>query len=142
MGEIRLSQGIAADEMLHGWRILLEVVREKAHPVAVRLGIAGDVLLDFVEATLQWGDRGMRMSAAAYRETEIRQLERLAAEQAGLRRVATLIAEGDSPSAVLDAVAAEMERALGADGTRWLRRPSERSAPTGQRSSATSATSR
>jgi signal transduction histidine kinase len=47
--------------------------------------------------------------------------ERLADEQAALRRVATLVAEGASPSVVLDAVAAEMERALGADGAMLLR---------------------
>ncbi len=49
------------------------------------------------------------------------EVERLAAEQAALRRVATLVAEGASPSAVLDAVAAEMERALGADAAMLLR---------------------
>ena len=42
--------------------------------------------------------------------------ERLADEQAALRRVATLVAEGDSPTAVFDAVAAEVERLLDADG--------------------------
>jgi PAS domain S-box-containing protein len=40
---------------------------------------------------------------------------RLAEEQAALRRVATLVAEGASPSSVLDAVAAEMEALLEAD---------------------------
>jgi PAS domain S-box-containing protein len=49
------------------------------------------------------------------------EVARLAAEQAALRRVATLVAEGSSPSAVLDAVAAEMERALGADAAMLLR---------------------
>jgi PAS domain S-box-containing protein len=49
------------------------------------------------------------------------EVERLAGEQAALRRVATLVAEGASPSAVLDAVAAEMERALGADAAMLLR---------------------
>jgi signal transduction histidine kinase len=49
------------------------------------------------------------------------EVERLATEQAALRRVATLIAEGASPSAVMDAVAAEMERALGADAAMLLR---------------------
>jgi signal transduction histidine kinase len=48
-------------------------------------------------------------------------VHRLADEQAALRRVATLIAEGAAPSAVLDAVAAEMERALGADAAMLLR---------------------
>jgi PAS domain S-box-containing protein len=41
--------------------------------------------------------------------------ERLAEEQAALRRVATLVAEGASPAAVFDAVAAEMKGLLGAD---------------------------
>ena len=41
--------------------------------------------------------------------------DRLADEQAALRRVATLVAEGAPPSAVLDAVAAEMEALLDAD---------------------------
>jgi len=39
----------------------------------------------------------------------------LAEEQAALRRVATLVAEGAPPMAVFDAVAAEMEGLLGAD---------------------------
>jgi signal transduction histidine kinase len=44
------------------------------------------------------------------------EVERLAAEQAALRRVATLVAEGAAPTPVFDAVAAEMERLLKADG--------------------------
>jgi signal transduction histidine kinase len=44
------------------------------------------------------------------------EVERLAHEQAALRRVATLVAEGAAPTAVFDAVAAEMERLLKADG--------------------------
>ncbi len=43
------------------------------------------------------------------------EVERLAEEQAGLRRVATLVAEGASSTAVFDAVAAEMMRLLDAD---------------------------
>jgi signal transduction histidine kinase len=43
------------------------------------------------------------------------EVERLAEEQAALRRVATLAAEGGSANAVFDAVAAEMERLLRAD---------------------------
>jgi signal transduction histidine kinase len=42
--------------------------------------------------------------------------DRLAEEQAALRRVATLVAEGASPTAVFDAVAGEMEGLLDADG--------------------------
>src|SRR6185503_21271978 len=54
--------------------------------------------------------------ATAIANAEARaEVERLAAEQAALRRVATLVAEGAEPAAVFDAVAAEMEGLLGAD---------------------------
>jgi GAF domain-containing protein len=43
------------------------------------------------------------------------EIERLAEEQAALRRVATLVAEGVSPTEVFDAVVAEVERVLDAD---------------------------
>lgn len=111
-GETRVSQGIAADEMLQAWRIGLEVVREEAHPVASQLGIADDALLDFVEATLQWGDVGMRKSASAYRETEIRELQRLAAEKDAVRRVATLVARGTLPRELFAAVVDEVGELL------------------------------
>jgi len=44
------------------------------------------------------------------------EIERLAEEQAALRRVATLVAEGAAANAVFDAMAAEMARLLEADG--------------------------
>jgi GAF domain-containing protein len=44
------------------------------------------------------------------------EVQRLADEQAALRRVAMLVAEGASPAAIFEAVAAEMERVLDADG--------------------------
>ena len=53
--------------------------------------------------------------AMAIANTEARmEVGRLADEQAALRRVATLVAEGAVPTAVFDAVAAEMERLLDA----------------------------
>jgi signal transduction histidine kinase len=60
----------------------------------------------------QFADLVATAIANAEARTEV---ERLAAEQAALRRVATLVAEGASPTAVLDAVAAEMEALLDAD---------------------------
>jgi PAS domain S-box-containing protein len=60
----------------------------------------------------QYGD----LVATAIANTEARsEVERLAAEQTALRRVATLVAEGASPAAVFDAVAGEMKGLLGAD---------------------------
>jgi hypothetical protein len=69
-GDARARQGIAGDEMLHGWRIGLEVSREEAHAVAHELGLGKDVLLEFIEATLRWGDVGMLATASAHREAE------------------------------------------------------------------------
>jgi signal transduction histidine kinase len=57
------------------------------------------------------------LAATAIANAEARaEVQRLAEEQAALRRVATLVAQGASPTVVLDAVAAEMERLLDADG--------------------------
>jgi PAS domain S-box-containing protein len=54
--------------------------------------------------------------ATAIANAEARaQLARLAEEQAALQRVATLVAEGAAPAAVLDAVAGEMQALLDAD---------------------------
>jgi signal transduction histidine kinase len=56
------------------------------------------------------------LMATAIANAEARaQVHRLAEEQAALRRVATLVAQGASPGAVFDAVAAEMEALLDAD---------------------------
>jgi signal transduction histidine kinase len=115
-GETRLVQGITADEMLQAWRIGLEVVREQAHPVAERLALPDTVLLEFVEATLEWGDVGMRRSAAAHRDGEMRELERLAAEQSALRRVATLVARATPSGDFFSSVAREVAAVLRVPG--------------------------
>jgi GAF domain-containing protein len=121
MGQTRLRQGITADEMLQAWRIGLEVIREEAHAVAKRLSVGDDVLLQFVEATLKWGDIGMRRTAAAHREGEIRELERLAAEQSALRRVAALVAQQASPQRVFALVTEELGGLLEVSMVRTLR---------------------
>jgi hypothetical protein len=69
-GESRARQGITSDEMLQAWRIGLDVCRAEAHVIADERGIGKDVLLEFVEATLLWGDIGMRETASAHREAE------------------------------------------------------------------------
>jgi signal transduction histidine kinase len=82
---------------------------------AVTLGTTGvEPLPPDTEARLgQFTD----LMATAIANTEARaEVERLADQQAALRRVATLVAQGASPDTVLDAVAAEMERLLDADG--------------------------
>ena len=60
--------------------------------------------------------------ATAVANSEARsELQRLADEQAALRRVATLVAREPSPEALFAAVAAEVAAVLGADVTRVLR---------------------
>ena len=60
--------------------------------------------------------------ATAIANAEARaEVERLAQEQAALRRVATLVAEGAPPAAVFDSVATEIEGLLGADGATLCR---------------------
>jgi signal transduction histidine kinase len=114
-GNTRARQGITSDEMLHAWRIGLESIREEAHAVADAHGIGKDVLLEFIEATLRWGDIGMRASASAHHEAEIRELGRLVEEQAALRRVATMVARESSAEAVLAKVAEEVALLLEAE---------------------------
>jgi PAS domain S-box-containing protein len=62
------------------------------------------------------------LMASAIANAEARaEVQRLAEEQAALRRVATLVAEGVPPTTVFDAVAAEMEGLLDADGVALCR---------------------
>jgi PAS domain S-box-containing protein len=62
-------------------------------------------------------DRFTELVATAIANAESRAaVEQLAAEQAALRRVATLVAEGVSPTLVFDAVTAEMSSVFASDG--------------------------
>jgi signal transduction histidine kinase len=62
------------------------------------------------------------LMATAIANAEARaELARLAEEQAALRRIATLVAEGCAPADLFDAVTAEMVRVLGADGVTLAR---------------------
>ena len=72
------------------------------HPVFTASGELAELVGTIVDVTER-----------RHAETE---LQRLAGEQAALRRVAMLVAEGAPSTAVFDAVAAEMGRLLDADG--------------------------
>jgi GAF domain-containing protein len=114
-GETGVSRGVTADDLLQAWRIGAQCVRQEAQTVARHLGIPDEVLLKFVEATVLWGDVGMRMSVEAQRDVEVREFEGLAAEHAALRRVAMLVADGVESGAVFAAVADEVHSLFGAD---------------------------
>jgi signal transduction histidine kinase len=114
-GETQARRGVTSDDLLRGWQIGLEVVREEAHAMADERGIGDCVLLEFFEAALRWGDVGMRALASAHREVEIGELGRLAEEQAALRRVATMVARECPPGEVLAKVAEEVGLLLRAD---------------------------
>ncbi len=101
---------------------------------ARRLGIVSTVSSPIVVEGRLWGtisvsakeplpldaderlEKFTELVATAIAKAEARaEVERLAAEQAALRRVATLVAEGAPAATVFDAVAAEMEGLLAAD---------------------------
>ncbi|HKC27297.1 MAG TPA: GAF domain-containing protein [Jatrophihabitans sp.] len=98
-------------------------------------GIVSSVASPIVVEGLRWGVVSVASSAPLPRDTEERlqkfteliaiaiadaesrkALRQLAGEQAALRRVATLVAEGAPPTALFDGVVAEMGEVLGADG--------------------------
>ena len=81
--------------------------------VVARFDAPGEPIPPQTEARIeQFAD----LAATAIANAEARaEVARLADEQAALRRVATQVAEGAAPTAVFDAVTAEMERLLDAD---------------------------
>jgi signal transduction histidine kinase len=123
--ETRARQGVTSDELLQGWRVGLEVVCEEAHARSEELGMGDCALLEFVEATLRWGDVGVRALVSAHREVEIGELDRLAAERAALRRVATLVARGAPAEELFAAVVQEAGRMFPADIVSLSRRDSD-----------------
>jgi hypothetical protein len=112
-GETRANQGISSDEMLHGWRIAQDSVHERAHAIVGEHALGAGAMLAFLEAMLRWNDAGMRASAEAHRKAELRELTRLAEEQAALRRVARMVAHGSSPEQIFVKVAQEVGQLFG-----------------------------
>jgi signal transduction histidine kinase len=109
--------------------ILVERARERglraalACPIVVRGAVWGALGVAMYDAAAVTSETDRRIEqfadlvATAIANVEARaEVERLVEEQAALRRVATLVAEGSSPTAVFDAVAAQMEGLLKADG--------------------------
>jgi signal transduction histidine kinase len=111
-GDTRARQGITSYEILHGWSIGLEALRESAYAVGHELRTPPEALLAFVEDTLHWGDTAMRASAWAHREIQVRELGRLYEQQAALRRVTTLVAQGTSLERLLASVAEQVAGVL------------------------------
>jgi PAS domain S-box-containing protein len=71
---------------------------------------------------LQWNTRTLPEDGLMYAAArDVTQNRMLTHEQAALRRVATLVAEGDDPDELFDAVAVEVGQLLTADATRLLR---------------------
>jgi PAS domain S-box-containing protein len=93
-----------------------------ASPIVVGGELWGAVTIASLDRSLPSGSEQRladftELLATAVSSAQAREdLQRLADEQASLRRVATLVAEGSAPAAVFDSVAAEMESLLDADG--------------------------
>ena len=77
---------------------------------------------DGVIRWLQWSARALPERGLIYAAArDVTENRLLANEQAALRRVATLVAEGHDPAELLEAVAVEVAQLLDADATRLLR---------------------
>jgi PAS domain S-box-containing protein len=93
-----------------------------AHPIIVEGGVWGAIVAGSSENPMPAVTEGRLadftdLVATAVANTDARkQVTALAEEQAALRRVATLVAEGAEPAAVFEAVAAETQTLIGADG--------------------------
>ncbi|HYZ54364.1 MAG TPA: GAF domain-containing protein, partial [Streptosporangiaceae bacterium] len=117
-----------ADYLADDASALTAVVREMGMrssvgaPISVEGRLWGVMIVTSTQEPLPAGTEARlagftELVATAITNAETRaEVERLVEEQAALRRVATLVAEGRAPTAVFDAVAAEMERLLDADG--------------------------
>jgi PucR C-terminal helix-turn-helix domain/GGDEF-like domain len=98
IGESRARQGVPIDDMLHAWRIGVEVVIDCAREVGRRLGVADAQLLEFIQSALASSDTAMVATADAHRRAELAQA--LAADEGRATFVrATLL--GTIPSAEL-----------------------------------------
>jgi signal transduction histidine kinase len=98
----------------------LRIVSAVASPIVVEGRLWGAVAVQsqgpLPPDTEERVEKFTELLATAIANAESREARgRLADEQAALRRVATLVAEGAPPTAVFDAVAAEMEALLDAD---------------------------
>ena len=77
---------------------------------------------DGVIRWLQWSARALPERGLIYAAArDVTENRMLANEQAALRRVATLVAEGHDPAELFEAVAVEVGQLLDADATRLLR---------------------
>jgi len=93
-----------------------------AHPIVVEGAVWGAIVVGSNEGPMPAVAEGRlahftELVATAVANTDARErVTALAEEQAALRRVATLVAEGAEPAAVFEAVAAETQTLIGADG--------------------------
>jgi signal transduction histidine kinase len=132
------GEGVLASALREGWPQRIEyrsaggataeagrdfgISSAVASPIVAREGIWGAIVAARFDGESCPPDTETRLAqfadlvATAIANADARaQVERLADEQAALRRVAMLAAAGASPTAVLDAVAAEVEALLDAD---------------------------
>jgi hypothetical protein len=74
-GEERARMGLSLDDLLHAWRIGVQVAVREARAAGTRLGVDPIRVLDLVESVLAWSDRGMAAHAEGHRRATL-ELER------------------------------------------------------------------
>lgn len=71
IGEARAQQGVPVSDMLSAWRIGIRTVVGHGREVGTRLGVDGELLLDFVQSALAWSDAAMIATAGAHHRAEL-----------------------------------------------------------------------
>jgi hypothetical protein len=73
-GSERAEQGITLEDLLHAWRIGLDVLRRRAHEHAARCGYSPVALLGLLELAISWVDTGMEAAASGHREADLKMM--------------------------------------------------------------------
>ena len=127
---LRIGRTVPVDDVARGFAagplvdtaVEMGIRSSTASPIIVEARLWGVMIAESLQAEALPPDTEPRIAqftdlvATAIANTEARaEVGRLADEQAALRRVATLVARGAAPTAVFDAVAAEVARVLDAE---------------------------
>jgi hypothetical protein len=85
-GASRARQGVSIEDMLSGWRVGLDVLRERAHERAPSGPERERALLELLELAVAWCDRAMAAAAAGHRQVDLELLRQEQHQAANLVR--------------------------------------------------------
>jgi hypothetical protein len=89
-GAARAVQGISLEDLMHAWRIGLDVLRRRAHEHAAERGYSATALLGFLELAILWMNAGMEATVSGHHDAELQAMRQHAEQRVNfLRRILT-----------------------------------------------------